>query len=213
VRSWLRSCEPSAEFENDSHSSGCDLARAIPGKIGSCCPNPECCHPKFSLRSRLVIQFLRCKSRVIKEGFDSVFRDYGFELQGDLVLSGGGENIITASKGGIDLLFYLGASPLFYYCNISIKLSGDIAEKATSNLGYRHLSVSSVARCLDPNYKRPSKGAQTKEEVIGLFEIEKEDLLKYCKDILLGDVSFWSSIVACMIEENEKAKNKVQKII
>jgi hypothetical protein len=145
---------------------------------------------------------------IIKEVFDSVFKDYGFELKNEAIWDGRGENVITASKGDIDLNFYLGTSPMFYYCSVGIKLSGDIAEKATSHVKYRSMGVSAIAKELDPNYKRPSKGAQTKEEVKELFEAEKADLLKYCKDILLGDVSSWSRIADQMAEKWEKTNNK-----
>ncbi len=147
---------------------------------------------------------------IIKDVFDSVFRDYGFKLQNEAIWDGQGENVITASKGDIALNFYLGTSQLFYYCSAGIELSGNIGEKATSHLKYRNLGVSAIAKALDPNFKRPPKGAQTKKEVIELFEIEKDNLLKYCKDILLGDVSSWSRIADQMVAASEKAKNKGQ---
>jgi hypothetical protein len=145
---------------------------------------------------------------IIKEVFDSIFRDYGFELKSEAIWDGRGENVITASKGDMDLNFYLGTSPMYYYCSVGIKLSGYTAEKATSHVKYRSMGVSAIAKGLDPNYKRPPKGAQTKEEVKELFETEKSDLLKYCKDILLGDVSSWSRIAEQMAEKWEGINNK-----
>jgi hypothetical protein len=145
---------------------------------------------------------------IIKEVFDSVFVDYGFELKSEAIWDGRGENVITASKGDMDLNFYLGTSPMFYYCSAGIKLSGNTAEKATPHVKYRSMGVSAIAKGLNPDYKRPTKGAQTKEDVKELFEAEKDDLLKYCKDILLGDVSSWSQIADQMAENWEKINNK-----
>jgi hypothetical protein len=132
---------------------------------------------------------------IIKEVFDPVFKDYGFVLSNEMKWDGQGEDSVTASKDSIDLVFYVGVSQLFYYCSVGIKLSGELAEKATSRVGYRGLGVAAIAEALDPSYKQRRKAAQTKEEVREMFEAEKEDLLKYCSDILSGDVSSWSRIV------------------
>ena len=53
---------------------------------------------------------------------------------------------------------------------------------------YRNLGVSAIAKCLDPDYKLSRKSPQTSEEVKQNFENRKDDLLKYCKDILSGIV-------------------------
>ena len=58
------------------------------------------------------------------------------------------------------------------------------------------------------SYKQRRKAAQTKEEVRAMFEAEKQDLLKYCSDILSGDVSAWSKIADSLSEEWEKSKDK-----
>ena len=60
---------------------------------------------------------------------------------------------------------------------------------------YRNLGVSVIAKCLDPDYKLSRKSPQTSEEVKQAFENRKEDLLKYCKGILSGDVSIWPTVV------------------
>ena len=137
---------------------------------------------------------------IIQETFGSVFEDYGFELQGEAIWTGMGEYIITAKKGDIALNFYLGMSQLFYYCSVGIELSGDVGERATIDPEFRDIGISVIAECLDPEYKISRKNPQTSEEVKQDFKNRKEDLLKYCKDILSGDVSIWPTVVKCLKE-------------
>jgi len=141
---------------------------------------------------------------IIKEVFDSVFKDYGFKLIEEATWDGRGEDLITATKGDMDLIFYVTTLPMFHYCSVGIKLTGATAEKATPYVKYRSLGLSAIAKRLDTNYNRVSEGVQTKEEVKDLFEAEKKDLLTYCKDILLGDVSAWSRIADQMAEDWDK---------
>ena len=140
---------------------------------------------------------------IIQETFGSVFEDYGFEHQDEVVWSGMGEYIITAKKDDIALKFYLGMSRLFYYCSVGIKLSGDVGERATTDPKFRDIGVSVIAECLDPEYKISRKNPQTSEEVMQEFENRKEDLLKYCKDILAGDMSIWPTVVKCLKEKKK----------
>ena len=137
---------------------------------------------------------------IIKETFGSVFEEYGFELQEEAVWTGMGEYIITAKNGDVALNFYLGLSQLFYLCSVGIKLSGELGERATPDSKYRNMGVSTIAECLDPEYKLSRKNPQTSEEVKQEFEDRKEDLLKYCKDILSGDVSVWPAIISRLKE-------------
>ncbi len=138
---------------------------------------------------------------IIKDVFDSVFKEFGFRLDNQMEWDGRGEYSVMASKEGMALGIYVGISQLFYYCSVSIRLSGDIAEKATPHVRRRHLGVAAIAKGLDPNYKQRRKAAQTREEVRAAFEAEKDDLLKYCSDILSGDVSSWSRIADPIAEE------------
>ena len=138
---------------------------------------------------------------IIQETFGSLFEDYGFELQGEATWTGMGEHIITAKKDDIELKFYLGMSQLFYYCDVGIKLSSELGEGATSDPKFRNLGVSVIAKCLDSDYKPSRKSPQTSEEVKQAFENRKDDLLKYCKDILSGDVSIWPTVVDCLKKE------------
>lgn len=135
---------------------------------------------------------------IIKETFSSIFEEYGFELQDEVVWTGMGEYIITARKEDIELNFYLGVSQLFYYCSVGIRLSGKLGKRATANPKYRKMGISTIAKCLDPEYKPSRKSSQTSEEVKQQFENRKDDLLKYCKNILSGDVSIWPTVVKCL---------------
>jgi len=138
---------------------------------------------------------------IVKEVFSSVFSEYGFALINEENWDGHGENKITASKGDIEINFYLGISRLFYYCSAGIKLSGEIGEKATPHVKYRSMGISAIAKGIDPNYKSNNRAAQTAEEVKKAFEAERDDMIKYCKDILLGDVSSWTPVAHQLAEE------------
>ena len=135
---------------------------------------------------------------IIKEIFGPVFDDYGFELQDKAVWSGDGEYIITAKKIDIELNFYLGVSQLFYYCSAGIKLLGELGKRGTTDIKYRNIGISTIAKCLDSEYKPFRESSQTSEEVKQQFENIKEDLLKYCKGILSGDVSIWPTLISCL---------------
>ena len=139
---------------------------------------------------------------IIKETFGSVFEAYGFDFHGEAIWTGKGEYILTAKKSDIELNFYLGTSRLFYYCSVGIQMSGALGEKATTDPKFRNIGVSVIAECLDPEYKLSRKSPQTSEEVKRDFENRKEDLLKYCKDILSGDVSIWPTVVNRLKEIN-----------
>jgi len=127
----------------------------------------------------------------INEIFDSVIRDYGFEIYEE------NERLVIAKKDGCELIFRLEAA---LYCSLGIKLSGELAQKATSDpyYRYRELGVSAIAKCLDPSYKRPFKRTETEEDLKDVLERHKEELLKYCRNILLGDVSSWQRVVDCL---------------
>ena len=135
---------------------------------------------------------------IIKETFGPVFEDFGFELQKEVVWTGMGEYIITARKTDIEMNFYLGVSQLFYYCSVGIRLSGKLGKRATGDPKFRNLGVSTIAKYLDPGNNPSRKNPQTSEEVKKQFESRKEELLKYCNGILLGDVSVWSTVVKCL---------------
>ena len=129
--------------------------------------------------------------RTIEEIYESIFRDYGFEMYEE------NDNLVIARKPDCELVFRLERA---LYCSLGIKLSGQLAQKATSDPYYRfrELGVSAIAKCLDPNYKRPFKRTETLEDLQAVLEGHKEELLKYCGNILLGDVSSWQQVVDCL---------------
>lgn len=129
---------------------------------------------------------------VINEIFGSIIQDYGFEIYEE------NKNLVIARKGDIDLIFRLETVYLSHYFSLEIKLSGKLGKNATSDPSYRHLGVAAIAKCLDPNYTRPVKKANTEDDLREIAEGHKEELLKYCKSILLGDVSSWQKIVECL---------------
>jgi len=136
----------------------------------------------------------------IKDVFDIVFKDYGLVLQGEPVWSGDGEYKVTAKQGDIALNFYLSVTPMspVCYCSLGIKLSGDLAKKATPGTHkwpMNSMDVLVVAEILDPNFQKPPMEIQTIDELRKILEIEKVCLLKYCQGILSGDVSIWPTLV------------------
>ena len=85
-----------------------------------------------------------------------------------------GEYIITAKKGDIALNFYLGVSQLFYYCSVGIKLSGELGERATPDSKYRNMGVSTIAECLDPEYKFHEKSLKQVKKLNRILKTAKK---------------------------------------
>ena len=142
---------------------------------------------------------------IIENIYDPVFKDYGFEIHGEPEWSGNGEYKITAKKDNMKLIFYLGISHLFYYCDVGIKLSNELQEKINNETGKGSLTVNTIATCLDAEFTLSKKASQTKEEIIEKFNSHKETLLKYCQGILSGDLSDWVKVVNCLKEKGESS--------
>ena len=155
------------------------------------------------------IQFLP----LVKEVYNPVFRDFGFEIQEEAEWDGHGEYTVIASKGEMSLVFYLGLVPLFYYFDIGIKLSGSLAKKLTSDLYHQKHSIGmmAIANHLNSDYKPQKRGNQTKEELINAMEKRKEDLLQYCSDILAGDISILSDVVSDLVGQRKNSSFKAPK--
>jgi hypothetical protein len=130
---------------------------------------------------------------IIKEVFDPVFKEFGLLINNELAWDGRGESSVMVSNKDVDLIFYVGISPLFYYCSVSIRPTKEKGDP-------QGLDVAAIAKAKEPTYKRRPMGAQTREEAKKMFEIEKEDLLKYCRDFLVGDLSSWSKISKIVAE-------------
>jgi hypothetical protein len=145
---------------------------------------------------------------IIRDVFSPALIEYGFSLKDGMNWDGQGEDTVSVVKDQIEITFYVGHSKLFYYCSAGIKLSGALGEKASSNPSYRAMGISALAKGIDPDYKSNSRAAQSAEEVKQAFEAERDDMVKYCKDILLGDVSSWTPIANKMAEECENRNKK-----
>ena len=128
----------------------------------------------------------------INDAFGSVFQDYGFKV------SQATEDLIIAGKEDIELLFRLEYSYHMCYLSVEIRLSGQLGEEATSIANRRHIGVTAIAKCLDPNYGRSLAGATNLGELRQTAEVDKEDMLRYCRKFLSGDVSSWQQVVDCL---------------
>ena len=137
------------------------------------------------------IQFLES----IKKVFEPVFHEYGFELQDEVVWNGAGEDQVRARKDDITLVYFLGHTRQFYLCSLSIFLSGQLAEKTTPFRHYHHMAVTSIAHYLDKDFQFTGIQVYTNEDLIRALEQEKEVLLKYCREILSGDLSIWPEVI------------------
>lgn len=147
------------------------------------------------------IQFLK----LIHEVFDPILSKYGFIIQDEEKWIQP-ETAVFAKKDDIELAFRLGSSQLFWYFSLELKLSGLLGERATSDPKYRGFGVSAIAECLNPSYKKNMKASQTEKELQERMESDKAELLQYCEDVLLGDVSNWQKIVDCVKAKSETNK-------
>jgi hypothetical protein len=141
-------------------------------------------------------------SELVHEVFSSTLQDLGFDLEEE------NEYLLFARKGDIRLIFRLEVAYHICLFSIEIALLGKLGERATSDLYYRHLSVTTIAKYSDPEYEISLKSSSTEEELKEMMETQKGELLKYCKDIIGGDVSLWSRIADILIEQAENSKHK-----
>lgn len=152
------------------------------------------------------LQFLQS----VSETFDSIFKKYAFEFQNESIWNNRGRyHAARAVKGDIELIFYLAELP--QYCNFSLEISvsGKSAEKVIRRT-FRNINIGAIAGRIDPNYHQPHMEIRTKQDLKEALETEKECLLKYCEDILLGDVSIWLNVVNSYVEEFRKSGLKVE---
>jgi hypothetical protein len=140
---------------------------------------------------------------LVHQVFDPVFDKYGFTIEDEAKWLEP-ETAIFAQKGDIKLGFRLGVINHVYYFSLEIHLSGALGEKATSDPEARGLGVAAIARCLDPNYKINLKDSRSEDELREKMESDRGELVKYCEDILLGDVSNWQKVVDCLNDKSRK---------
>jgi hypothetical protein len=131
----------------------------------------------------------------VKKVFEPVFQEYGFELGENVVWNGAGEDEVRAGKNDITLVYFLGHTSRFYLCSSSIFLSGQLAENITPFRYYRHMAVTQIAHYLDKDFHFTGIDVYGNEDLVRALEQEKEILLKYCRDILSGDLSIWPEVI------------------
>ena len=144
-------------------------------------------------------------SKLVHEVFSSTIQNLGFELHEE------NENLLFARKGDIQLIFRLEVAYHTYLFSLEIKLLGKSGERATSDSYYRHLSVTTIAKYSDPEYKVSIKGSSTEEELKKMIETQREELLNYCKTIIEGDISLWSKIADVLIKQAENSKHRFRR--
>src|SRR5262245_55945807 len=89
----------------------------------------------------------------IKEVFEPVFKEYGFDIHEEVVRNRAGEDEVKARKNDITLVYFLGHTRQFYLCSSSIFLSGQLAERATPIRHYHHMAVTAIAHYVDKDFQ------------------------------------------------------------
>jgi len=133
---------------------------------------------------------------LVYEIFGNTMQELGFEFIKE------DKKLLYAKKGDIQLIFRLEIIPKVCLFSLEIMLLGELGERATVQTFYRSLDVTTIAKYSDPKYEVPSGIPSTENELRDSMELQKTDLLKYCKYILNGDVSLWSKIVDLITEES-----------
>jgi hypothetical protein len=144
----------------------------------------------------------------VQEIFAPVFEEYGFELLPEEKQISY-QTSVVAKKGDIELIFYLESTYRFYLCSIEIGLTGELGEKVSSDPRYRSIGASVIAERLNPGYESPVKHILTKGQLYRTLEADKAELLTYCKEILLGDITPWQAALKSILDENKRSGFKL----
>jgi hypothetical protein len=135
---------------------------------------------------------------LIDDVYGPILQEFDFQLVEE------NNYLVRAQKEGIELIFSLESTYLFHDLSLEIRLFDKLGEMATSVMEYRHLGVTTIAECLDPDFKDRIKKAQTKEEIKEILVKDKITLLKYCQEFLASDVSSWSKVVESLERKRKK---------
>lgn len=133
--------------------------------------------------------------KLIYEVFNNTIQGLGFKFQEE------NKKLLYARKGDVQLIFRLETGYKFRLFSLEIRLLGELGERATSKPYYRNLAVSTIAKFTDPDYKISSEITSTEDELRKVMETQKHSLLKYCNEMLHGDITRWPRIVDLIIEE------------
>jgi hypothetical protein len=84
---------------------------------------------------------------------------------------------------------------------VAIEVTGELGEKAIADPRYRRLGASTMAECIDKEYKLRVKRIKNKKDLLDRISEEARVLKKYFGEILNGDVSKWEQIVDCLLNQ------------
>ncbi len=128
----------------------------------------------------------------VPEIFDFVNSQYGFDFEKI------NDYLIIGRKKGMNLYFRFDRGITF---GVAIEVVGTLGEKAISESKYRKLGASTMAECIDKNYKLRVKKIKNEDDLLERISEEARVLHKYCGNILAGDVSDWKRIVECLLNQ------------
>ena len=126
----------------------------------------------------------------VPEIFSFVTDEFGFKFENI------NKFLVVARKEGMNLYFIFDKGLLF---SVEIEVTGKLGDIAINNPKYRKLGASTMAECIDDEYKLKFKYIKNENDLLSEMEEEAKVLKKYCRNILAGDVSSWESIVNCLL--------------
>jgi hypothetical protein len=133
---------------------------------------------------------------LVHEIFGSTMHEMGFEFVEE------SKKLLYAKKGDIKIIFRLEIAHQISLFSLEIMLLGYLGERASPKPYYRKLAVTTIAKFSDPNYEILSKNISTEEELRESMKKQKDELLKYCKNILNEDIAIWSKIIDLVAKES-----------
>lgn len=132
---------------------------------------------------------------LVHEVFGSTIEDLGFEFHEENI------KLLRARRGDIQIVFRLESGYRYRLFSLEIELLGELGERTASQPYYRLAGVSGIAKYFNPEHTISSEIPVTEEDLRKEMEIQKSELLTYCKDILNGDVVQWQRMVDLMTKD------------
>jgi len=123
--------------------------------------------------------------------FAFVRDDYGFKFE---VIN---DYLMVGRKEDMNLYFIFDKGILF---SVEIEVTGKFGERAIKNPKYRKLGASTMAECINDEYKMKITKIKNANDLLSEMKEEARVLREYCRNILAGDVSDWERIVYCLLE-------------
>jgi hypothetical protein len=128
----------------------------------------------------------------VPETFAFVKENYGFEFENI------SDYLIVGRKQNMNIYFRFDRGISF---GVAIEVTGELGEKAIADPRYRRLGASTMAECIDKEYKLRVKRIKNKKDLLDRISEEARVLKKYFGEILNGDVSKWEQIVDCLLNQ------------